>query len=179
MYINWKRKQLIITVALYGPPRSGKTTTWRVLSQGAAAPPEEGADTFSLHLENVQDKQVILHVRDVPGEDGAASERLIALYGVDGLIFVADSEASRQEANRTSLVELDANLAAMKKSIHTTPFILQYNKRDLQDALPIGNLQNQLNPDRLFPHQETIAIRSEGVLEVLRQATDLVLTTAL
>jgi hypothetical protein len=179
MYINWKRKQLIITVALYGPPRSGKTTTWRVLSQGAVVPPEENADTFSLRLEEVQEKQVVLHVRDVPGEDATPSERRIALYGVDGLVFVADSGASRQEGNRISLVELDANLASIKKSIHTLPFIFQYNKRDLDDALPVGDLQNQLNPDRLFPHQETIAIRSEGVLEVLRQATDLVLTTAL
>jgi signal recognition particle receptor subunit beta len=179
MYINWKRKELIITIALYGPSQSGKTTTWHVLSEGADSPPEAGSDTFSLHLENVQDKQVILHVRDVPGESDAAEERRVALYGVDGLIFVADSEAARLEANRASLDELEANLTAMGKSIHTMPFLFQYNKRDLPTALPVAEIQQHLNPDRLFPHQETSATYAEGVLDVLRQATDLVLTTAL
>jgi hypothetical protein len=176
MYINWKRKELIITIALYGPPQSGKTTTWRVLAAGAVTPPQEGEDTFSLRIENVQDKQVILHVRDVPGAADAAAQRRIALYGVDGLIFVANSDAAHKEINYTSIQELEENLQAMQKSMHGMPFILQYNKRDLASALPVQALQDRLNRDRLFPYQETIAIQSNGVLEVLRQATDLVLT---
>jgi hypothetical protein len=177
LYINWKRKELVITVALYGPQASGKTTTWRWLAQGADRSPS--GDTFGLHLDDVRGKRVILHVRDTPGGEDAARRRRIALYGVDGLIFVADSDGFRQEANRQTLEELETNLRAMKKSIHQMPFIFQYNKRDLDQAVPVRQIQEVLNPDRIFPYQETCATREEGLVEILKQATDLVLTTVL
>jgi len=179
MYINWRYKELTITIALYGPPSSGKTTTWRVLARGAITLPEEGSDTFSLRLDDIRDKHVVLQVRDIPGKLEDEARRRTALYGVDGLIFVADSDAAQEEANRRSIEELQANLERMNKSIYTMPFLLQYNKRDLPTALEVEQLQDHLNPDRVFPYQETSANVEEGVLEVLRQATDLILATAL
>jgi hypothetical protein len=179
VYINWKRKELVITVAIYGPQGSGKTTTWRYLAQGASPPPTNGEDTFGLILDQVQGKQVILNVRDTPGAPEAASKRRIALYGVDGLIFVADSHTAMTDANRQSLYELQAHLEKMGKSMYQLPFLLQYNKRDLPDALPIEELQTLLNARRKFPYQETIAVEPQGMVEILKQVTDLVLMTVL
>jgi hypothetical protein len=178
MYINWKRKELIITLALCGPRHSGKSTTWRYWSRKASPPPEDGADMFSLRLENIQGKRLILHVRDISGSDTEAIRR-VALYGVDGLIFVADSHPEQREANRRALHELEKNLASMNKPIETTPLLLQYNKRDLADALPLNDLDLDLNPGARWPYQETIAIKETGLAKTLRQATDLALAMLL
>lgn len=178
MYVNWKRRELVITIALYGPQGSGKTTTWRHLVRGAPDIPDAGSDTLSLRLDEVQGKRVILHIRDIPGGEEEAGRRRVALYGVDGVIFVADSDASRLEDNRRSLGELTAYLDDMQKSIYDLSFLFQYNKRDLQHALSIDDLQDDLNVERVFPYQETIALRGEGLVEVLKQATDLVLAMA-
>lgn len=179
MHINWKRKEIIITIALYGPAGSGKSLTWRYWSGNAASPPADGEDTFSLRLKQIQGKQLILNLRDIPGAAEAASRRKVSLYGVDGLVFVVDSSPERKEANRASLQELQVNLAAMNKSIYNMPILLQHNKRDLPDALPIETLHSFLNPQWRWPYQETCALRGEGLVEVLQQATDLVLMTVL
>jgi hypothetical protein len=179
VYINWKKKEFVITVAVYGPQGSGKTTTWRYLAQGASPPLTNGGDTFGLTLDRVQGKQVILNVRDTPGAPDAATERRIALYGVDGLVFVADSHVSQIDANRQSLYELQANLEGMGKSMYQLPLLFQYNKRDLPDVLPVDELQTLLNARRKFPYQETVASREEGLVEILKQVTDLVLVTVL
>lgn len=179
MYINWKQREIIITVALYGPAGSGKSTAWRYWSQNAVAPLANGDDMFSLRLEDVQKKRLVLQMRDIPGAKAEAARRRVALYGVDGLIFVVDSTSACLEANRLSLAELEANLDAMNKSIHSMPILLQYNKRDLPDALPTRDLQNALNAAGRLPYQETCAIRGEGLVEVLQQATDLILLSVL
>lgn len=178
MYVNWKRRELVITIALYGPQGSGKTTTWQHLVKGAPHAPEEGSDTLRLCLEEVGGKRVILHIRDIPGDDEAAARRRVALYGVDGVIFVVDSDSGRLAANRTSLSELQAHLTVMQKTAYDLTFLFQYNKRDVSQALSIEELQDHLNTDRIFPYQETVALRGEGLLEVLKQTTDLVLATA-
>jgi hypothetical protein len=176
MYINWKKRELVITLALYGPLGSGKSTTWRFLAQGAVDSLAQGVDNFSLRLEKIQGKQLILNLRDTPGQETAASQRRVALYGVDGLIFVIDSDPARQAANRQSLNELEHNLSAMGKTLWRMPLLFQYNKRDLPDALSIVLCQELFNPQGL-PYQETCADSGEGLVELLQQATDLVLRT--
>ncbi len=173
MYINWKKRELVITLALYGPLGSGKSTTWRFLAQGAVDL-TQGVDTFSLRLEKIQGKQLILNLRDTPGQETAASQRRVALYGVDGLIFVVDSAPHRQAANRQSLNELEHSLSTMDKLLWRMPLLFQYNKRDLPDALSIALCHELFNPQGL-PYQETCADSGEGLVELLQQATDLVL----
>jgi hypothetical protein len=179
MYINWKQREIIVTLALYGPQGSGKTTTWRYWADTASTSPQAGEDSFSLRMENIQGKQLVLNVRDVPGDDSTASSRRIALYGVDGLIFVADSDPARQEANRQSLQELQANLAAMQKAMHALPVLFQYNKRDLTGAVTLEELQNLLNPQYIWPCRETTATQAVGLADVLKEATDLILVSVL
>lgn len=168
-----------MTMALYGPQGSGKTTMWRYISQKALRPPDGDADTTTLYLQDVQGKRLLLNVRDTPGDTAASSRRRVALYGVDGLIFVADSLPERREANDQSLYELEEHLSTMNKTIYTLPFIFQYNKRDLETAESVSQLQKRLNPDRIFLHQPTSATTGEGVVETLQCITDLILTTVL
>jgi hypothetical protein len=179
MYINWRKKEMVMTMALYGPQGSGKTTTWRYIARKALEPPEEGADTTTLYLQDIQGKRLLLNVRDTPGSTEASTRRRVSLYGVDGLIFVADSLPERREANDQSLYELEEHLGAMNKTIYGLPFIFQYNKRDLETVEPISKLQKRLNPDRIFLHQPTSAKTGEGIVETLQCITDLILTTVL
>jgi hypothetical protein len=179
MYINWRKKELVITIALYGPQGSGKTTMWHYIARKALHPPEEGDDTTTLYLQDIQGKRVLLNVRDTPGETEASSRRRVALYGVDGLIFVADSLKERQEANDQSLYELEEHLGTMNKTIYALPFVFQYNKRDLKGVVPVTELQKRFNPDRIFPCQATSATTGDGVVKTLQCITDLVLTTVL
>lgn len=179
MYINWKRREIIITLALYGPQGSGKSATWRFWAKKADRSPSEEEDTFSLRTRTIQGKQVVLHIRDTSGHVDQAVQRRVSLYGVDGLVFVADSSPAQQEANQQSQAELLANLAGIKRSIHTTPFLLQYNKRDLPDAVSLETLQNALNAEDRWPYVETNAQTEEGLVEVLRQMTGLVLRSVI
>ncbi len=179
MYINWKRKELVITIALYGPPGSGKTTMWQYVAQKALHPPEAGGDTATLYLQDIQGKRLLLHLRDISGAPAAASKRRVALYGVDGMIFVADSAPERQDANADTLYELEQNLGTMDKTIYALPFVFQYNKRDLDDAVPFAALQERLNPDQVFLQQPTCALTGEGIVDTMKCITDLILTTYL
>jgi signal recognition particle receptor subunit beta len=178
MYINWKRKELVITIALYGPPGGGKTTTWQRIAEHADVVPDS-EDTVRLYLEDIQGKQLILNVRDTLGAPDAASQRRIALYGVDGVIFTVDSSPERQGANDQSLYELESHLGAMDKTLYTVPFVYQYNKQDVVDALDLDALQETLNKDEVFPHQSTCALSGEGIGPLVQKATDLILATLL
>ncbi len=179
MYINWKRKELVFTIALYGPQGSGKTTTWQHIAQKATEPPREGEDSVSLYLQDVQGKHLLLNLRDTDGRQAGRGRRRTALYGVDGIIFVADSTPEQLQANVDSLYELEGYLGEMSKTIYMMPFLFQYNKRDLSAALQIREIQEHLNPDRIFSHQATVARQGEGMLEVMQTITDLILATVL
>ena len=178
MYINWKRKELVITIALYGPQGGGKTTTWQHIARSADVVPDS-ADTVRIYLRDVQGKRLILNIRDTPGDPEAASERRIALYGVDGLIFTADASPERQDANDESLYELEGHLGTMDKTLYGIPFVFQYNKQDVREALDLEVLQDSLNEDRVFPSQPTCAVTGEGVGSLVQKATDLVLAAVL
>jgi hypothetical protein len=178
MYINWKRKELVITIALYGPEGSGKTTTWEHVKR-YVSPEDVDGDTVRVRLENVQGKRLILNLRDTDGDVEAASQRRVSLYGVDGVVFVADSALERQKYNSHSLYELESYLEAMQKNIYSMPFLFQYNKRDLAGSVPVEELQARLNPDGIFFHHNTSALGGDGVKDVMQTITDLILTTVL
>jgi signal recognition particle receptor subunit beta len=178
MYINWKRKELVITIALYGPQGGGKTTTWQHIAKSVDLTPDSD-DTIRIYLKDIQGKKLILNIRDTLGAPEAASQRRIALYGVDGVIFTVDSASERRDANRQSLYELEGYLGMMDKTLYAVPFLFQYNKQDLEDALPLDALQDALNEDHIFPHQPTCAVSGEGVGPLVQKATDLILAALL
>jgi signal recognition particle receptor subunit beta len=86
---------------------------------------------------------------------------------VDGIVFVADSQTSRYDANIESLYNLHENLEEYKLKIKDLPFVIQYNKRDMPDVIPVEELEQELNPDG-YPSVEAVAIKGVGVFDTLK-----------
>jgi hypothetical protein len=95
-----------------------------------------------------------------------ASRKLI-LRGVDGIVFVADSQTSRYDANIESLYNLYENLEDYKLSVQDLPFVIQYNKRDMPDIISLEDLEQELNPDG-YPSLEAVAVKGVGVFDTLK-----------
>ena len=103
----------------------------------------------------------------VPGQVYYDASRKLILRGVDGIVFVADSQASRFDANIESLYNLHENLEEYKLKIEDIPFVIQYNKRDMPDIISIDELQQELNPEG-YPSHEAVAVTGEGVFDTLK-----------
>ena len=95
-----------------------------------------------------------------------ASRKLI-LRGVDGIVFVADSQTSRYDANIESLYNLHENLEEYKLKVDDVPFVIQYNKRDMPDVIELDDLEMELNPEG-FPSFEAVAVQGDGVFDTLK-----------
>jgi len=105
----------------------------------------------------------------VPGQVFYDASRKLILKGVDGVVFVADSQIERTEANVESVENLRTNLGEQGYDLDRIPYVIQYNKRDLPNAAPMDELQNLLNPKGV-PHFEAVAPKGEGVYETLRRS---------
>jgi signal recognition particle receptor subunit beta len=116
-----------------------------------------------------------LQLYTVPGQVFYNTTRKLVLKGVDGLVFVADSQRPMREANLESLESLRENLDELGVDMEDLPLVLQYNKRDLKNTLAIEELNSDLNPDRTFPFYESEAINGAGVFETLKEITKLTL----
>ena len=110
----------------------------------------------------------------VPGQVFYAASRRLILKGVDGVVFVADSQVERFEENKESLKDLAQNLAAQGYDIRTIPLVMQWNKRDLPNIVPVDTLNKTLN-FRNVPHFEAIATQGVGVFQTLKAVIKLVL----
>jgi signal recognition particle receptor subunit beta len=110
----------------------------------------------------------------VPGQIYYKSTRRLVLQGVDGIVFVADSSAGKVEENRESMKDLEENLKEMGRSLKDLPVVIQYNKRDLPDALTVDDLQKQVNPHGL-PFFEAVATTGQGVFPTLKALAGMVL----
>jgi hypothetical protein len=115
-----------------------------------------------------------LHFYTVPGQVYYNSTRRAVLTGVDGVVFVADSQRDKMEENLESLNNLEENLNYYGKSIKTLPLVFQYNKRDLPDVETVTELEQVLNPYG-YPFFEAVATTGEGVLQTLTRITKMVL----
>ena len=111
----------------------------------------------------------------MPGQVFYDASRKLILKGVDGVIFVADSQLERLEANQESLDNLRTNLAEHGYSLEKIPYVIQYNKRDLPNALPTEELRQLLNPIGVLDY-EASARTGQGVFETLKAVSKLVLT---
>jgi signal recognition particle receptor subunit beta len=131
-------------------------------------------DFLPLRIPQVREHHVRLQLFTVPGQVYFNATRKLVLTGADGVVFVADSQRKRADANQESLENLRANLEEQGRRLDTVPWVIQYNKRDLEGVLPESELQRQLNPSRT-PAFDTCATRGDGVLDALDVLVKLVL----
>lgn len=124
-------------------------------------------DFLPLDLGTVHGFRTRFHLYTVPGQILYERTRKAVLNGADGIVFVVDSQAEKFEENIQSIGELEVNLRHLGKDISTFPFVVQWNKRDMPSALPVGVLERYLNR-RHFPSFEAVASRGTGVFATLR-----------
>ncbi len=187
-FINYSAREINFKLVYYGPGLCGKTTNLRNIYERTAenakgkmislATETERTlffDFLPLALGEIRGFKTRFHLYTVPGQVFYDASRKLILKGVDGVVFVADSQEERFEANLESLDNLKANLRDQGYDIDKIPWVLQYNKRDLPTAVPLDELQRELNPDGKILEFEAAAASGKGVFETLKALAKLVL----
>jgi hypothetical protein len=178
--MNYTTMQITAKIVYYGPGLCGKTSNLQWIHQKTAG--RSRGEMLSLETETdrtlffdllpldvgvIGGMKVRLQLYTVPGQVFYNTTRRLVLKGVDGVVFVADSQLAAREANRESLVNLEANLAELGLSTTAVPLVFQYNKRDIRNIIPVETLHEDLNP-RGAPHFEAAAVHGLGVFETLK-----------
>jgi signal recognition particle receptor subunit beta len=184
--VNPLAREISAKIVYYGPGLSGKTTTLQGIYAGVRSESRgqlislstEGDrtlffDFLPLKLEQVRGLSLRLQLYTVPGQVFYDATRKLVLNGADGVVFVADSQPAMRDSNVESLENLATNLSELGIDLASFPLALQYNKRDLSNAMPLLRLRADLNP-RGVPEFETVASRGDGILLALREITRLV-----
>lgn len=186
-FVNFPARELYCKIVYYGPGLCGKTTNVERLY--AAAPTATRGNLVSLKTESertlffdflpielgkLRGFRVRLHLYTVPGQIFYRASRKLILTGADGLVFVADSQRARHEANVESLQDLQENMLDLGLDFKTLALVMQYNKRDLEDIETIDELRETLNPTGV-PEVESAARTGFGVVETLSTVTKLAL----
>jgi signal recognition particle receptor subunit beta len=186
MFINWALQEINLKIVYYGPGMSGKTTNLEYV-HSKLDPSLTGElvtlktkedrtiffDFMQIEVGKIKGKKPKFNLYTVPGQVYYASSRKIILNGVDGVVFVADSQADRMEGNIETLLDLEKNLTSMGYSLENFPWVIQYNKRDLPNAESVEVLQKKLNFFNV-PHFDGVAIRGTGVFDTLKSVINLV-----
>ncbi len=185
MHIDWLRQEINVKIVYYGPGMSGKTTNLKHIH--ARVSPERRMtslqtgenrtlffDFLSLEVGTVAGKKPRLNLYAAPGQAICAPMRQLLLREVDGVVFVADSQPSRLEANIISMESLERYLAEMEQPLDSLPLVLQFNKRDLPEAMPLELLRQQLGRDGV-PCFEAVASQGVGVFESLKAIVGLIM----
>jgi mutual gliding-motility protein MglA len=186
-FINYPNREINCKIVYYGPGLCGKTTNLQYIYQ-RTAPDSKGKmislateaertlffDFLPLSLGEIRGFKTRFHLYTVPGQVFYDASRKLILKGVDGVVFVGDSQIERMEANLESLDNLRTNLAEQGYDLDKTPFVMQYNKRDLPNAASMDELRRALNP-RGLPEFEATATTGVGVFETLKSIARLVL----
>ena len=186
-FINYIAREINCKIVYYGPGLGGKTTNIKYVYQ-ITSPENKGKlislatetertlffDFLPIDLGQIRGFRVRFHLYTVPGQVFYDSSRKLILKGVDGVVFVADSQEERMDANLESLSNLAQNLKEHGFDLNSIPYVLQLNKRDLPNALPVGELRQQLQV-KGEPVFEAIATRGIGVLDSLKSVARQVL----
>lgn len=179
-FINFAAREINCKIVYYGPGLGGKTTnlqfiydktTDRQKGKMTSLATETDRTLFfdflPLDLGTVRGFRTRFHLYTVPGQVFYDASRKLILRGVDGVVFVADSQAERMDANIEALENLQENLKEHGYNFQTIPYVLQLNKRDLPNALPVNELKAEL-VKRKEPVFESIAFQGSGVFETLK-----------
>jgi signal recognition particle receptor subunit beta len=187
-FINYAAREINCKIVYYGPGLCGKTTNlqWiydktnpqakgKLISLATETDRTLFFDFLPLDLGTVRGFKTRFHLYTVPGQVFYDASRKLILKGVDGIVFVADSQAARMEANIESLQNLEKNLKEQGYELKTLSYALQFNKRDLPTALPVDSMYQELNY-KGEPTFEAIATNGTGVFDTLKAVAKLVLT---
>lgn len=180
-FINYSTREINCKIVYYGPGLCGKTANLQYIYE-KTDPNLKGKmislatetdrtlffDFMPLKLGEIKGFKVRFHLYTVPGQVFYDASRKLILKGADGVVFVADSQMDRMDANLDSFDNLRDNLKEHGYDLDTIPLVLQYNKRDLPDILPVKELEEALN-FRGVKSFEAIAIKGVGVFETLKQ----------
>jgi signal recognition particle receptor subunit beta len=186
-FINYSSREINCKIVYYGPGLCGKTTNLQFI-YNKTNPDLKGKmislatetertlffDFLPLALGQIRGFKTRFHLYTVPGQVFYDASRKLILKGVDGVVFVADSQIERMEANIESLENLKLNLMEQGYSLDKTPYVMQYNKRDLPNAAPLDEICKVLNPVGV-PQFEACATVGQGVFETLKSVARLVL----
>jgi len=187
--INFAAREINFKIVYYGPGMSGKTTNLKWVFQ--QVPQNRKGEMVSLATEDertlffdflpvdlgeVKGFKTRFHLYTVPGQVFYNASRKLILRGVDGIVFVADSAPNRLRANAESMRNLRENLAEYGIKAEDIPIVLQANKRDTPDALPVEMIQAVIDPEKRLPIFEAIATNGTGVFETLKAVSRQVLS---
>ncbi|MEA1913225.1 MAG: GTPase domain-containing protein [candidate division WOR-3 bacterium] len=178
--IKYASGEVICKIVYYGPGRAGKTTNVKYIYSRIAEDRKSEIvsmatkqdrtlffDFLPLELGIFKRFNVRFQVYTVPGQVLYDSTRKLVLQGVDGLVFVADSRWDRLGDSKWSLENLWENLKENNIDIEGLPIVIEYNKRDLIDVVPVEKLEEELNPDH-YPSFTSIATEGKGVIKVFK-----------
>ncbi len=186
-FINFPAREINCKIVYYGPGLCGKTTNIQYI-YGNTNPNTKGKlitldteadrtlffDFLPLSLGEIRGFRTRFFLYTVPGQVFYDATRKLVLRGADGVVFVADSQVERLDANLESLENLEINLRDHGLDVNTIPFVMQYNKRDLPNVESLAELRRQLNT-RNMPEFQAIAPKGYGVFETLKAVVKLVL----
>jgi signal recognition particle receptor subunit beta len=186
-FINYAAREINCKIVYYGPGLGGKTTNieWihertrkdskgKLISLATESDRTLFFDFLPIELGTIRGFRTRFHLYTVPGQVFYDASRKLILKGVDGLVFVADSQELRHDANLESVDNMKHNLQQHGYDLATMPYVLQLNKRDLPTAMPKEDLAETLR-FKDEPVMEAVATRGNGVLETLKAAIKLVL----
>ena len=186
-FINYSAREINCKIVYYGPGLCGKTTNLQFI-YNRTNPEVKGKmislatetertlffDFLPLALGQIRGFKTRFHLYTVPGQVFYDASRKLILKGVDGVVFVADSQIERMEANIESFENLKLNLIEQGYNLDRTPYVVQFNKRDLPNAAPLDEIRKVLNPVGV-PEFEACATTGQGVFETLKSVARLVL----
>jgi len=186
-FINYASREINCKIVYYGPGLCGKTTNlqWiydktnpnakgKLISLATETDRTLFFDFLPLELGTVRGFKTRFHLYTVPGQVFYDASRKLILKGVDGVIFVADSQVERMDANIESIDNLQINLKAQGYDLLAIPYVLQLNKRDLPNVVPVDEMVRELRK-KGEPVFEAVASKGNGVFETLKGVAKLVL----
>jgi signal recognition particle receptor subunit beta len=186
-FINYSSREINCKIVFYGPGLCGKTTNlqWiykktnpdskgKMISLATETERTLFFDFLPLALGEIRGFKTRFHLYTVPGQVFYDASRKLILKGVDGVVFVADSQIERMEANIESVENLRLNMTEQGYDLDKVPYIIQYNKRDLPNVVPLEEMKKALNP-RGLPDFEASAVEGNGVFDTLKAIAKLVI----
>ena len=186
-FINYASREINCKIVYYGPGLCGKTTNLQYIYE-KTNPQAKGKlislatetdrtlffDFLPLDLGTIRGFKTRFHLYTVPGQVFYDASRKLILKGVDGVVYVADSQEPRMDANIESIRNLDANLQEHGFDLRAIPYVLQLNKRDLPTAVPVEEMLRQLR-FKDEPVFEAVAVKGIGVFDTLKACAKQVL----